>query len=315
MGFATAYDKGGENKAPRAYLIKIISSIILSIISTLTIAQATYYSDFISSARFSASEGDFLTASMNYDIAFIRFAGTDETHYEAARCNALSGRTEESIKQLWAAFHFGFIDIERLASDTAFTENTYYDYSRLISQYTDSVKFIESQFNLQYISLIDTMHQLDYGLRKVMGALEEAYDDNGDTSAIIKQLWRSMKITDSIASYNLSNWIQRYGFPGNRLVGPRANKAACLILIHAPISIKRAHAKAFRQSCEDGTSPWDYYALFWDHLIADTGSRKMKYGTTYVEMGNGDYIMEFEDPNCINLDRESVGLPPYDSYR
>ena len=256
-----------------------------------------------------------MAASINYDSAFIRYTGTDETRYEAARCNALAGRTKESIEQLWAALHFGFFYIDRLASDSAFTENPYHDYSGLISQYADSVEFIENKISLEYTALIDTMKQLDQGLRKVMGALEKAYDDNGDTSAIIKQFWRSMNITDSIASYNLSNWIQRYGFPGNRLVGPSANKSACLILIHAPISIKSAHAEASRQSCEDGTSPWDYYALFWDHLIADTGSRKMKYGTTYVEMGNGDYIMEFEDPNCINLDRESVGLPPYDSYR
>jgi hypothetical protein len=274
-----------------------------------------FYSDFIDSAEAFSGYGDYVHASIQYDSAFHRFVGTAAVRYDAARANALAGHWRKAESDLWMAFHLGFFDGDRVEADTAFVRNGLHDLNPLIKQFKDSVELITRGFNLQYKSLVDTMHQLDYGLRIVMGAFEEAIDDNGDTSAIIKQFWRCMNITDSIAAYTLSSAIGRWGFPGNRLVGPEANKAACLILIHAPLTIQRAHAKAFRQSCENGLSPWDYYALFWDHMIGHTGSSKMKYGTTYVAMGNGDYIMEPEDPNCINHDRESVGLPPFEGYR
>lgn len=292
----------------------VLTAYALCFASTPGIAQL-FYSDFIDSAEAFAGHGDFVHAAIQYDSAFHRFVGTAAVRYDAARANALAGHVATAEEDLWMAFHLGFLDADRVEADTAFVRNGLHDLGPLIKRFRDSVVLVTGGFNLQYKSLIDTLNQLDQGLRKVMGAFEEAIGDNGDTSSIIKQFWRCMNITDSIAAYTLNTAIGRWGFPGNRLVGPAANWAACLILVHAPLSIQLRHAEAFRRSCEQGSSPWELYAYFCDHITAHRGSRYMKYGTTYVPIGNGDFVMEPEDPNCINHDRESVGLPPFERYR
>lgn len=289
----------------------LIVTYFLSLNPTTGNAQV-YYTDFIKAAEAYAMKGDFENAIIQYDSAFIRFRGSADTRYEAARANALTGDTLMARKNLWTAFHLGFVNVTRLLEDTAFDDNMYYNYDRLVRHFHDSVEYVTSQFNIAYKTMLDTLSQLDQGLRYIMATLEETF---GDTSKYVERLWRVMRITDSIASYELDDAIAQYGFPGNRLVGSEANKAACLILIHAPLSYKLKHEKAFWQSCEQGTSPWDLYAYFWDHIISSRGSYKMKYGTTYTLTSSGDYIMEPEDPDCINHYRETVGLPPFESYR
>jgi len=110
----------------------------------------------------------------------------------------------------------------------------------------------------------------------------------------------------------LDELLQRYGWPGESLVGQQGCDAAWRIAQHAICTpaLQRGFLVHLQAAVDAGDAPGTQAACLVDRIRFNEG-RPQRYGTVLDWTAAGELDCEVEDPEELDARRAAVGLPPY----
>ncbi|MEU4176361.1 DUF6624 domain-containing protein [Streptomyces sp. NPDC026589] len=112
-----------------------------------------------------------------------------------------------------------------------------------------------------------------------------------------------------------ANWLRRilaeYGWPGNRLVGPDAARAAWSIALHSDDQpdFQRTATILLERAAKAGDARMDHWAHLHDRALITNG-RAQEYGTQLLLNHDGVTLCPLRAPESVDERRATVGLPP-----
>ncbi|MGW4492300.1 DUF6624 domain-containing protein [Streptomyces sp. NPDC004376] len=105
--------------------------------------------------------------------------------------------------------------------------------------------------------------------------------------------------------------IDEHGWPGHRLVGPDAARAAWRLVLHAddlPLFQARA-ARLMRRAVDQGDAHAHHWAHLHDRALLNNGALQ-EFGTQYLLGPDGPHACPVLDPDGLDTRRAEAGLPP-----
>ncbi|MFK0099000.1 DUF6624 domain-containing protein [Streptomyces sp. NPDC091040] len=116
---------------------------------------------------------------------------------------------------------------------------------------------------------------------------------------------------DHVDAKVLRRILAEHDWPGHRLVGLDAARAAWSLALHADEDpdLQRAATTLLKRAVQDGDAPAPHWAHLQDRTLANSGLPQ-EFGTQQVLNAAGVQLCPVRDPDSLDERRSSVGLPP-----
>lgn len=273
-----------------------------------------YYHDHVTLAQQAVEAARYDSAAIHYERAFQRYVGLGEHRAGYARVLKHLGAEARSLEQLlFAIDSLHLHDYAAVLNDACFQQwerpELYITFRR---QADSTVTTHLSGLNTHYRDQLLEIHVVDQAIRKAIYQLEIS-EQVADT--VMSKVWKEYRPIDSLNMQRLRRLIATYGYPDMDIVGIEANKAAWLIIQHSDLQPKETLLPMLKASCDRGQTPMKYYAYVHDRLINQKGTTETRYCCSGRLEPDGIIYFRAENPSCLNLWRESVGLPPEEAFR
>ncbi|MCQ4200278.1 hypothetical protein M4J06_003695 [Streptomyces coelicoflavus] len=117
--------------------------------------------------------------------------------------------------------------------------------------------------------------------------------------------------TDYANAKFLRRVLGEYEWPGHRLVGPAAARAAWSIALHSDhdLVFQRAATILLGRAVEVGDALAHHWAHLHDRTLINTG-QDQEYGTQLLLRSDGIELCPLRAPESVDARRSTVGLPP-----
>ncbi|MGW9411897.1 DUF6624 domain-containing protein [Streptomyces diastaticus] len=117
--------------------------------------------------------------------------------------------------------------------------------------------------------------------------------------------------TDYANAKFLRRVLGEYEWPGHRLVGPAAARAAWSIALHSDhdLVFQRAATILLGRAVEAGEGLVHHWAHLHDRTLINTG-QDQEYGTQLLLSADGIELCPLRAPESVDARRSTVGLPP-----
>ncbi|MFJ6709333.1 MULTISPECIES: DUF6624 domain-containing protein [unclassified Streptomyces] len=117
--------------------------------------------------------------------------------------------------------------------------------------------------------------------------------------------------TDHANSRVLRRILAEHDWPGHRLVGPDAARAAWSIALHSDddLAFQRAAITLLGRAVEAGDALVQHWAHLHDRVLVASG-RDQEYGTQLFLRTDGIELCPLRAPDTVDTRRATVGLPP-----
>ncbi|OWK71162.1 DUF6624 domain-containing protein [Pedobacter sp. AJM] len=183
--------------------------------------------------------------------------------------------------------------------------------------------FAQKQFNLELKKQLDTILQLDQGIRE-FGDTETTEIRKDTLAAMFKypkktlteNLWKVMNEIDSVNLIKIEAIISKYGYPGKSMVGEPTNTAAFFVIQHSPNLIP-TYYPLIKKAGKAGELPFKYTAMMLDRKLSNEGKEQF-YGTQIYGVkilnkitGKKDffrYVVPIKDAKNVNKRRKKAGF-------
>ncbi|MFF3340394.1 DUF6624 domain-containing protein [Streptomyces flavidovirens] len=105
--------------------------------------------------------------------------------------------------------------------------------------------------------------------------------------------------------------LAEHDWPGHRLVGPEAARAAWSLALHADdeADFQRAATTLLERAVQDGDARIQHWAHLYDRALVNSG-RPQEFGTQLVLNTTGVELCPLRAPDSLDQRRASVGLSP-----
>jgi hypothetical protein len=125
---------------------------------------------------------------------------------------------------------------------------------------------------------------------------------------------RAMVERDTSDTKRMSEILDKYGFPGVKLVGINATRAFVTMLLHSPsLELQKRALPHVERAVRRREIPPDDFALLADDVL--TGEHKPQlYGTNFKFVGDKVALDVTQDPTRLDERRRKLGLPPIREY-
>ncbi|MEU8954864.1 DUF6624 domain-containing protein [Streptomyces sp. NPDC048518] len=116
--------------------------------------------------------------------------------------------------------------------------------------------------------------------------------------------------TQHVNTAVLRRILAEHDWPGHRLVGPAAARAAWSIALHSDDdpAFQRAAAILLERAVEAGDAPVQHWAHLHDRALITNG-REQEYGTQLRLSADGIELCPLRAPESVDARRATVGLP------
>lgn len=117
--------------------------------------------------------------------------------------------------------------------------------------------------------------------------------------------------TDHANTNVLRRILAKHDWPGHRLVGPDAARAAWSIALHSDDdpAFQRAATTLLGRAVQAGDALVQHWAHLHDRALI-TSRRNQEYGTQLMLRADGIELCPLRAPESVNARRATVGLPP-----
>ncbi|MFK0159703.1 DUF6624 domain-containing protein [Streptomyces sp. NPDC090493] len=117
--------------------------------------------------------------------------------------------------------------------------------------------------------------------------------------------------TDHANTKVLRRILADHDWPGHRLVGPDAARAAWSIALHSDDEpdFQRAATTLLGRAVQAGDALVQHWAHLYDRALITSG-RDQEYGTQLVLRADGIELCPLRAPESVDTRRAAVGLPP-----
>ena len=126
--------------------------------------------------------------------------------------------------------------------------------------------------------------------------------------------FRSMRERDEADTKRLTEILDKYGFPGVKLVGLNATRDFVVMLLHSPsLELQKRALPQVERAVRRREIPPDDFAMLADDVL--TGEHKPQlYGTNFKFVGDKVALDVTQDPARLDARRRKLGLPPIREY-
>ncbi|SEA11896.1 hypothetical protein SAMN05192529_108133 [Arachidicoccus rhizosphaerae] len=232
------------------------------------------------------------------------------TVYNTACCWSLLNEKDSAFKQLnYVIKDDLFLPLFReMQSDDDFlnlhTDERWHDLIKKgDSLFGDFSKSIDS-------GLVRILEKIRYNDQKYRSEVVQLNQQKADESTI-KKVWRNATIQDSVDMIKIEEIIEKYGWPGPRLVGFDGNKTVFLVVQHAPLKVQLKYLPVMKKAVQDNLASSGDLAFLVDRVRLRQ-KKKQLYGTQL----NSDFSKAFpiQDSGTVDCRRFKVGLVTLDRY-
>ncbi|MFH9569054.1 DUF6624 domain-containing protein [Streptomyces sp. NPDC017454] len=117
--------------------------------------------------------------------------------------------------------------------------------------------------------------------------------------------------TDHANTNVLRRILAEHDWPGHRLVGPEAARAAWSIALHSDDdpAFQRAATTLLGRAVQAGDAPVEHWAHLHDRALI-TSRRNQEYGTQLLLRANIIELCPLRAPESVDKRKATVGLPP-----
>lgn len=148
--------------------------------------------------------------------------------------------------------------------------------------------------------------------------VDTVWKNFGENSEELKSLWSKIHEIDKSNTAQLRAIVERYGWPGQSLVGPEGTRAAFLILQHSNLdsTIQKEYLPLLIKAAENNDFPWQYVAYLKDRILVYQEGKEQLYGTQVFFNDSTQLWQAFpiEDEANIDKRRAEVGLFSLEEY-
>src|ERR1051325_6552693 len=125
---------------------------------------------------------------------------------------------------------------------------------------------------------------------------------------------RAMRERDEADTKRMSEILDKYGFPGVKLVGIGATRAFIAMLLHSPsLALQKRALPHVERAARRKEIPPDDFAMLTDDVLAHEGKPQL-YGTNFKFVGDKVALDTTKDPARLDERRRRLGLAPIAEY-
>lgn len=268
--------------------------------------------DYINDGRALFKEGKYAEAAKAYEGA-IEINGGKGLYYNTACSWALAGDTILPIKYLLLSAEAGWKDLDHLITDEDLNSlHQLKDWQNVVTAVQANLTEYQKDFDMELVSILDTVHREDQTLRKQIGDIQEKYGQDSDE---MKAHWNLINEKDSLNLIKVKKILDEKGWLGADVIGGRGNMTLFLVIQHADIETQLKYLPMMREAVEKGNARASGLALLEDRIAFRQGKRQV-YGSqigTDPETGE-NYVLPLADPDNVDQRRAEVGLGPLADY-
>ncbi|HEV7893822.1 MAG TPA: DUF6624 domain-containing protein [Pyrinomonadaceae bacterium] len=123
-----------------------------------------------------------------------------------------------------------------------------------------------------------------------------------------------MRERDEADTKRLNEILDKYGFPGVKLVGLDATRAFIIMLVHSPsVELQKRALPHVERAVRRKEIPPDDFAMLTDDVLANEHKLQL-YGTNFDFVGDKLVIQPSQDPARLDERRRRIGLPAMREY-
>jgi hypothetical protein len=125
---------------------------------------------------------------------------------------------------------------------------------------------------------------------------------------------RAMVERDAADTKRMTEILDKYGFPGVKLVGLNATRAFVTMLLHSPsLELQKRALPHVERAVRRREIPPDDFAMLTDDVL-DGEHKPQLYGTNFKFVGDKVALDTTQDPAHLDERRRKIGLPPIRVY-
>lgn len=274
--------------------------------------QAQEYNAEVKKAEMYYDKKDYDSCDLLFTKAFQIQPPDGRDLYNAVVCAALKGAPDNALDYLCRAIRLG-ANISKLKIDPAFDKLHQLTGWKNLIKNADKIQndtFNKYPYPVQAAKLAKLWEEDQYYRFRLAGA----YRDK-DT-VLANDLWKKMRVADSLVLQKLLPVIQEIGWPTRSKVGPHGATTAFLIIDHAPREVMESYLPYLETAAKMGEAPLSQFATLKDRVLVNRGKKQI-YGTQkYWDPQQGKFIyFEIEDKENVNKLRREVGLEPLPEFK
>lgn len=159
------------------------------------------------------------------------------------------------------------------------------------------------------------MEEEDQKYRNEISEVEKKTPASDEKQKRLAALWKRQEEADKRNIKRLAEIIEKYGWPGNSLVGREGSLTAFLIVQHADLEYQKKYFPLLKEAVGKGEADPVHAAYLEDRILMREGKNQI-YGTQLHtnELTKKLELWPIEDEERVDARRVSLGLEPIAEY-
>jgi hypothetical protein len=279
-------------------------------------AQNDMYSRLIKRADSLYDVQDYKNSAHTYSEAFksTGWKGNTNDRYNAACSWALANVPDSAFFNLERITSmFNYSSYAHIIADTDLaTLHADKRWRPLVERVKQNKEKAESNLNKSLVAKLDSIYSDDQTYRLQEQELEKKF---GWDSQEVKDIWKKIRLKDSVNLIKIVAVLNEYGWLGTDVVGNNGNSTLFLVIQHADLKTQEKYLPMMREAVKNGKAFGSSLALLEDRIEIRNG-RKQIYGSQ-ISMDpdtKKHYVSALIDPDNVDRRRLEVNLPPLAEY-
>lgn len=157
-------------------------------------------------------------------------------------------------------------------------------------------------------ALIKMLGEIDYEDQRYRLELDAIMKSSKRDSAKIGEIWKKIRIADSINRGRIFALLDTSGFPAKTVIGIEGATTIWAVIQHAKPEDREKYFPVLQKAVQYSNLEAKYLAYTEDRILTDKGL-KQKYGTQFRQEPGGKLYMEpVADPGKVDSLRNTVSL-------
>lgn len=282
--------------------------------STLGFAQNAFQT-FRSQASAAYSDKKYQESGQQYERAFQVKAAkpTDSDFYNAACSWALAGEKTKAFQNLDRATLAGWDNIAHVKEDTDLAAlHTDKRWQPMLKKLEATVAKNEANYNVPLKRELEEIYVADQSVRRKAAEVERQH---GFKSPQMDSLWKEMRAIDDRNLPRVTGMIDKYGWPGNSLVGRSGSTTAFLVIQHSHLPIMQKYLPVMREAAAKGELAKSSLALLEDRVLTSQDKPQIYGSQLHNNPDTGKLeFFPIEDEAHVDERRATMNLGPLAEY-
>jgi hypothetical protein len=278
-------------------------------------SQDTTYKQAVETALAALKQGNCEICLSQYKRAFALSQKSALSTLRAAVCAYQCGQSEQAHIYIQKATALDWWICEDVCKNKT-------DYPEFNSLRTDPLRtVVQVEIDKQKIAigrnpvLERELEQIFYADNQPRLRADTIAKQYGYNSSGVQSINTEMRKADSINVIKIERILDKYGYPGKKLVGDKQSITAWLVIQHAPLALQEKYLPMMEAAAAIGELDKSSLALLIDRIRIRKGQKQLYGSQVHIgSTGKPDRFEDIEDEANVNKRRLTMGLPPLEEY-